>query len=407
MFACSRIASGSLIIEYCGEVISMEECYARLRLSAALGLHDWYMMELSPHTVIDARLQGNCARFINHGCDANAETQLWQVGSQQRIGIYALRDIEAGEEITYDYRAQTFNARGGGGAALQRCRCGADNCSGWLGEKPTTKSRKRGEEQTNSSTKAGKKRRKDSEKGQGKAEKDSGNSERRKSEQDGGKKRSHRKKRQSSSEGGRRRGEESAAVAPVVPLKPKRGPPRVRLQPSEAAALQQVMRLSEDSSSNSSGSQQLLPAALDSAAPLPFIPWSLDLPLPASATVEGAIQADNTDTDDELQLHRAERSKPFTSPCAPSKPSSLALSEEMRVGDEEEERELDSSLSSVSATSSSSSSVMDSAPSPAPTASPAPFNSVAAAAGAPHHSAETEQTMRNEVVQSPSLLLAG
>ena len=135
--AVSRIASGSLVIEYCGEVISHEECYRRLSSYDLLGVHDFYMMELSSSLMIDARQLGNAARFINHSCAPNCHTQVWSVGSQQRVGIFALRDIEQGEEISYNYRAQTFNARGQHNNVVQACRCGAANCSSFLGEKPT------------------------------------------------------------------------------------------------------------------------------------------------------------------------------------------------------------------------------------------------------------------------------
>ena len=70
------------------------------------------------------------------GCGPNCGTQVWTVGSQQRVGIFALRDIEQGEELTYNYRAQTFNARGQHNNIVQACRCGASNCSSFLGEKP-------------------------------------------------------------------------------------------------------------------------------------------------------------------------------------------------------------------------------------------------------------------------------
>ena len=137
LFASERISAGSLIIEYCGEVISSEECYARLSRYAEEGISDFYMFQLSRALVIDARLYGNAARFINHSCDANCATQTWTVGAQQRVGVWAIADIAQGEEITYNYNAHTFNARGQGDGVIQHCRCGAANCSRFLGEKPT------------------------------------------------------------------------------------------------------------------------------------------------------------------------------------------------------------------------------------------------------------------------------
>ena len=135
LIAAEAIPAHALIHEYCGEVISVSECYARLSGYQAEGLSDFYMFRLSPQLVIDARLMGNAARFINHSCDANAYTQSWTVGPQQRVGIWAKRDIHKGEEVTYDYNAQTFNARGEDDAVIQHCRCGAANCSRYLGER--------------------------------------------------------------------------------------------------------------------------------------------------------------------------------------------------------------------------------------------------------------------------------
>ena len=135
LIASAPIPAHSLILEYCGEVISLSECYNRLSTYQSTGVFDFYMFQLSSHTVIDAQLYGNSARFINHSCDANAYTQTWTVGAQQRVGIWAKRDIDVGEEITYNYNAQTFNARGEHNAAIQHCKCGSCNCSQFLGEK--------------------------------------------------------------------------------------------------------------------------------------------------------------------------------------------------------------------------------------------------------------------------------
>lgn len=47
-----------------------------------------------------------------------------------RIGIFATRDLKAGEELTFDYQFERF------GGKKQRCYCGESNCRGYLGEKP-------------------------------------------------------------------------------------------------------------------------------------------------------------------------------------------------------------------------------------------------------------------------------
>ena len=57
----------------------------------------------SANEIIDATKRGNRARFINHCCDPNCETQKWVVNGETCICIFALKDILAGEELTYHY----------------------------------------------------------------------------------------------------------------------------------------------------------------------------------------------------------------------------------------------------------------------------------------------------------------
>jgi hypothetical protein len=52
--------------------------------------------------------QGALGRFINHSCDPNCETQKWVVRGELAIGLFALRDIAAGEELTFDYNFERY-----------------------------------------------------------------------------------------------------------------------------------------------------------------------------------------------------------------------------------------------------------------------------------------------------------
>jgi hypothetical protein len=61
--------------------------------------------------------------------EPNCVTRKWTVLGEVRIGIFALRDIKMGEELTYDYNFQWF-----GGNKIE-CRCGAPSCVGYLGAK--------------------------------------------------------------------------------------------------------------------------------------------------------------------------------------------------------------------------------------------------------------------------------
>ena len=132
LFASEPIVAGRLIIEYVGEIIDGAECAKRLDANKFHGKTDFYMFQLSKDCVIDAGPMGSDARFANHSCDPNAKTELWHVGAQRRVGLFALRNIAAGEEITYDYHCQGFWSQGD----EQQCKCNAFNCRRHLGAKP-------------------------------------------------------------------------------------------------------------------------------------------------------------------------------------------------------------------------------------------------------------------------------
>lgn len=53
--------------------------------------------------IIDSRFKGNYTRFINHSCNPNCVAEKWNVCGYIRVGIFAIRDINIDEEITYDY----------------------------------------------------------------------------------------------------------------------------------------------------------------------------------------------------------------------------------------------------------------------------------------------------------------
>ena len=52
--------------------------------------------------------QGALGRFINHSCAPNCETQKWVVRGELAIGLYALEDIPAGTELTFDYNFERY-----------------------------------------------------------------------------------------------------------------------------------------------------------------------------------------------------------------------------------------------------------------------------------------------------------
>ncbi|KAG8141296.1 hypothetical protein E2320_006929 [Naja naja] len=82
--------------------------------------------------IIDAGPKGNYSRFMNHSCNPNCETQKWTVNGDVRVGLFALCDIPAGMELTFNYNLDCL------GNGRTECHCGAENCSGFLGVRPKT-----------------------------------------------------------------------------------------------------------------------------------------------------------------------------------------------------------------------------------------------------------------------------
>ncbi|KAJ1289207.1 hypothetical protein BS78_02G146400 [Paspalum vaginatum] len=130
LVAENEIKKGEFVIEYVGEVIDDRTCEERLWTMKRLSDTNFYLCEVSSNMVIDATNKGNMSRFINHSCEPNTEMQKWTVDGETRVGIFAVRDIKIGEELTYDYKFVQFGE-------AQDCHCGSSNCRKMIG---TTKS---------------------------------------------------------------------------------------------------------------------------------------------------------------------------------------------------------------------------------------------------------------------------
>ncbi|KAB5565367.1 hypothetical protein PHYPO_G00240510 [Pangasianodon hypophthalmus] len=124
------IKKGAFVSEYVGEVIDEEECRARIKHAQENNISNFYMLTLDKDRIIDAGPKGNQARFMNHCCQPNCETQKWTVNGDTRVGLFALVDIPAGVELTFNYNLECL----GNGKTV--CKCGAPNCSGFLGVRP-------------------------------------------------------------------------------------------------------------------------------------------------------------------------------------------------------------------------------------------------------------------------------
>lgn len=125
VFAATFIPKGTRIIEYKGR---------RMTEQAA---DEKYGDDDSPHTflflldnevVIDANFGGNTARWINHSCAPNCEAN--EEGG--RMFIDALRDIQPGTELTYDYNLVLDERHTPAQKKLHACGCGARKCRGTI-----------------------------------------------------------------------------------------------------------------------------------------------------------------------------------------------------------------------------------------------------------------------------------
>jgi uncharacterized protein len=113
LFAAQDIPKGTRIIQYIGARIPKEESVERL----AQG--NMYIFAFNERYDIDGKTLKNKARYINHSCDPNCEA----IVTKRTIWIVAVRDIKAGEELSYNY---------GLTAKQYRCHCGSTHCCGYI-----------------------------------------------------------------------------------------------------------------------------------------------------------------------------------------------------------------------------------------------------------------------------------
>lgn len=110
LYAVTRLEKGAFVVEYSGRRISTER---------AQTLATRYLFELNDRITLDGSARSNLGRYANHACRPNAASTI----RRGRVEIRALRPIEPGDEITYDYGEEYFAAFLSSG----RCRC--DQCA--------------------------------------------------------------------------------------------------------------------------------------------------------------------------------------------------------------------------------------------------------------------------------------
>ncbi|XP_059743826.1 histone-lysine N-methyltransferase NSD2 isoform X2 [Bos taurus] len=147
------IRKGEFVNEYVGELIDEEECMARIKRAHENDITHFYMLTIDKDRIIDAGPKGNYSRFMNHSCQPNCETLKWTVNGDTRVGLFAVCDIPAGTELTFNYNLDCL------GNEKTVCRCGASNCSGFLGDRPKTSAPLSSEEKGKKTKKKARRRR--------------------------------------------------------------------------------------------------------------------------------------------------------------------------------------------------------------------------------------------------------
>ncbi|XP_060570833.1 histone-lysine N-methyltransferase SUV39H2-like [Ruditapes philippinarum] len=115
--AMQKIKAGTFVMEYVGEVISSEEAEVRGKTYDSVGRTYLFDLDFNgddcPFTV-DAAVYGNVSHFVNHSCDPNLEVYSVWINTLDprlpRIALFSRRDIEKGEELTFDYMSSKVHS---------------------------------------------------------------------------------------------------------------------------------------------------------------------------------------------------------------------------------------------------------------------------------------------------------
>lgn len=101
LFATQEIKKGARIVEYLGRML---DC----KIKAHDAIENKYLFELNGRWTIDGSARSNIARYANHSCRPNAESDVQP--RNRKVYIQAIRNIQPGDEITYDYGKDYFDS---------------------------------------------------------------------------------------------------------------------------------------------------------------------------------------------------------------------------------------------------------------------------------------------------------
>ena len=131
-FATRSIPAGTRLVEYAGQRITQAEADRRYPDVPGAAPHHTQLFAIDgpdgEEVIVDAAVEGNVARFINHSCDPNCDA----VVEDGRIWITTIRDVAPGEELAYDYAFVLDERHSPAAKRRYPCRCGAARCRGTM-----------------------------------------------------------------------------------------------------------------------------------------------------------------------------------------------------------------------------------------------------------------------------------
>ncbi len=134
VFAIASIKKGTRIIEYKGTRMTQKESDIVYGNTSDTG--HTFLFTLNDYYVIDGNFRSNAARWINHGCTPNCESETEEDDSgrpeKERVFIHAIRNIKAGDELIYDYLITLDEPHTKRLKKIWQCLCGAKNCKGTM-----------------------------------------------------------------------------------------------------------------------------------------------------------------------------------------------------------------------------------------------------------------------------------
>jgi uncharacterized protein len=134
VFAARDLALGERVLEYRGARISPDTAAELYGDNTQYG--HTFLFTLNDKFLVDGGVNGNAARWINHSCAPNCEAVIYvnknYEEEKDKLYLEAIRDIKAGEELSFDYGIRLDVPHTARLKKIWACRCGAAHCSGTL-----------------------------------------------------------------------------------------------------------------------------------------------------------------------------------------------------------------------------------------------------------------------------------